>query len=96
MVTESITRIINLGDAFDGDGLRVEVYCDGDGTPLCIDVTIDGVRATFDDVSAAQIERLGDALRRVRWGNGDFRGCCADHGYHERISCPECEEVDRG
>jgi hypothetical protein len=49
------------------------------------DVDVAGLR-----IDGELLERAADAYRQLRANEGDHRGCCAEHGYHEGVTCKTC------
>lgn len=83
-----------------GDDLEIELdfgeYERVENATVHVRTTPDGDLVSFQDLGIEQIERVANALSRLRSEHhDDYRWACADHGYHEyasgtRRGCPGC------
>jgi hypothetical protein len=70
-------------DVKDGEAVEYVHVHEEDAEPICM--------------SAETLERAALMLQRARFRAGDFRFCCADHGYYDTLDakCPACKPAVR-
>jgi hypothetical protein len=78
---KTVTEKLILGE--DCSIVRATVTCFEDGQ---MGIACEG----WPNCSGETLERLAAALKDLRRDRCDFRGVCADHGYHLGYECPTC------
>jgi len=90
-----LSQVIIAGD------LELAIQTDPEGVPVHVAASIGGSDSPPVQLTAEQLERIGQVLHDLRSELSDYRRVCPTHGYYDadrfvsRHRCPRCEEEQK-